>query len=858
MDPRNLFAGLTLARPDALYLLVLPVLVMVWAAIHAGEMRRMWAPSARALVLALFILALAGPQKVMRYEGAARPALVDASASITPAMRAWTAHLLSDDLKLRAADPGIMFGASTIGEPIGAMVRALASGEPCAGCNPGATNLEVALEKLAADADARGGPAVLVTDGWENSGDASRAIGALAAARIRLDVFTPPGAQAIPNVAMTELTMPPALSKAAPFALGVTLENLNAKPVAGTVSIYRGDALADSRRVTLQPGIQRIDFPIRSQATGLISYAAAFKADDAALDRYPEDDSLKGWVGIGARRKLLILTGAAADAKYLDAVARRLGFDPTVVPVAAGQWSGNVSGYDAILLDNIAEQRLAPALQSALVAYVRRGGSLAMVGGDRSFGLGGWQNSPVASVMPVVMKPPEHKERKRALVLIIDKSGSMGRNNKLTYAKAAAETVVKTLKNNDLVGVIGFDSQPFEVVPLQPLAKTRPIFDRMVNQLVARGTTYLLPALQFAERTLANSGAQIQHVVILTDGETGGTPAMYYDIVSRMHRDMGATISAIAIGRDANLALLRAISRYGGGSFYQTDSPQNLPELFVEDLRQHGGETTMVESEFTPHTVKPDAILKDLAGRQLPPIKGFVTTELKPGATLSAFVTRAKQREPLIASWKVGSGRTLAITTDASGRWSGAWVRGDVFGPVWDRIINWMTPQTGPEQQFEAELGYQGGRIRFKLNDYSGAVDRLPHVLTAIVTRPDRSRVETPLSEDVPGEFSGSVDAPAPGTYYFDIRAPNEKKPALPPLAYTVSPAVLAELPRPAPNYGLLEQLAAATGGRLNPSVSEIAMKRPMLERRESLDSYLIVAAMLLLIGEALIRRLTA
>ena len=43
--------------------------------------------------------------------------------------------------------------------------------------------------------------------------------------------------------------------------------------------------------------------------------------------------------------------------------------------------------------------------------------------------------------MPVIMKPPQRHERKRALVLIIDKSGSMGRNDKLEYAKAAALTV---------------------------------------------------------------------------------------------------------------------------------------------------------------------------------------------------------------------------------------------------------------------------------------------------------------------------------------------------------------------------------------------------------------------------------
>src|SRR5207244_955649 len=172
--------------------------------------------------------------------------------------------------------------------------------------------------------------------------------------------------------------------------------------------------------------------------------------------------------------------------------------------------------------------------------YAANGGSLAMVGGDRSLGLGGYEGSPIAEAMPVVMRPPQHHERKRALILIIDKSGSMGRNDKLEYAKAAARTVTKTLNDSDLLSVIGFDSQPFEIIPLEPLSEIRPYFNDLIGRLRARGTTYLLPALQEAERSLAQSGAATRHVVILTDGETGGTASMYYDLVSTMHREGGA------------------------------------------------------------------------------------------------------------------------------------------------------------------------------------------------------------------------------------------------------------------------------------------------------------------------------
>jgi hypothetical protein len=332
---------------------------------------------------------------------------------------------------------------------------------------------------------------------------------------------------------------------------------------------------------------------------------------------------------------------------------------------------------------------------------------------------------------------------------------------------------------------------------------------------------------------------------------------MYYDLVSTMRNQAGATISTIAIGREANLRLLQSISKYGGGGFYQTDSPENLPELFVEDVQQRSADTTMVEKEFVPYSVSPDPVLKDLAGRQLPALKGFVATDLKPGAGLSMFVTSNGQRNPVVASWKYGAGKTLAVTTDASGRWSSLWIRDGIFGPLWDRLLGWMTPHGTAQQNFGVALGYRSGRIQINLTDYSaGAAASTP--VNASVTAPDRSRYSVALSQEAPGELSGSIDAPQAGTYSIELtpaRGSSERK--YPPLAYTVSPAVYAELPRPSPNYALLEHLASATGGRLNPPPQQVASSRSQFEHTASLAPWLVLSGMILLIIEVFVRRLT-
>ena len=856
-NPLTLAAGVKLANPSALWLLAAVGVVFVWSLLGIDAPRKILAPILRAAVLALCVLALADPQTTTREVGTTRPAVVDASASITQAMRSWTSSLLHDGLKLRGDDPAVIFAGQAEPTTVGGAVSKLDGAAGCQGCAPGATDLEAALDKVAANPAAHDGPVVLVTDGWENRGNAERALGAVRSAGVRLYIFTPPGARDIPNVAITDLAMPPALAKSGPFALGVTATNYNAAPVGGTISIIQNGRPLETRTVTLQSGQQRFDFPVHAESSGLTSYTAAFKPANPAQDAYGEDDSLTGWVGIGAERKVLILTGTERDAEYLVAVVHRMGLQPTVV-TASASWNGSLKGYDAVLLNNVPRARLSSAAQQALVNYVEEGGSLAMAGGDESFGLGGYQDSPLARALPVIMKPPQHRQRTRALVLVIDKSGSMGRNQKLEFAKAAARTVTKTLTDNDLIAVIGFDSQPFVIVPLTPLSQSRPYFDQLIGRLKARGTTYLLPALQEAERMLAGNNASVKHVVILTDGETGGTAAMYYDLVSTMHREGGVTISAIAIGREANLPLLESISKYGGGGFYQTDSASNLPELFLQDVKSHGGEATMVEKDFTPHTVKPDPLLKDLAGRQLPEVKGFVATELKPQARLDAYINRGNTRTPLIASWNFAAGKAVAVTTDASGRWSSPWIGSGTFGQVWSKVLSWMTPQTAAsEQKFDVALGYREGRIHLRLTNYSDRPAPSAALVSATITRPDGSRVQSALSEEVPGELYGSFEAPRPGTYNISLKAATAQALAFPPLAYTVSPATNAELPRPQPNYTLLESLASATGGRLNASPGDVGLTHPEHEARQSVAAWPLLLAMILLIGEALIRRLT-
>jgi hypothetical protein len=90
-----------------------------------------------------------------------------------------------------------------------------------------------------------------------------------------------------------------------------------------------------------------------------------------------------------------------------------------------------------------------------LERYVRDlGGTLLMVGGERSFGPGGFDNTLLEEISPVTFDMQRQRNQPSlAMLLVIDRSGSMD-GLKLEMAKDAAQAVVEMLGPQDAIGVI--------------------------------------------------------------------------------------------------------------------------------------------------------------------------------------------------------------------------------------------------------------------------------------------------------------------------------------------------------------------------------------------------------------------
>ena len=193
----------------------------------------------------------------------------------------------------------------------------------------------------------------------------------------------------------------------------------------------------------------------------------------------------------------------------------------------------------------------------------------------------------------------------------------------------------------------------------------------------------MYPALEEAERILEESTAPLKHVIVLTDGLTN--PGDFETLVRKMARAK-ITVSTVAVGEDADAALLENIARWGGGRTYATSDPRDVPRIFLMETKL-ASQGLLVEQGFLPRAVSEGESMRGIQLGSMPALKGFVLTSMKSGAEMSLS---ALFGAPLLATWRYGLGRTAAFTSDFQGRWSESWLGWDQFPRFAAQLVRWI------------------------------------------------------------------------------------------------------------------------------------------------------------------------
>ncbi|NVB40424.1 VWA domain-containing protein [Pseudenhygromyxa sp. WMMC2535] len=464
----------------------------------------------------------------------------------------------------------------------------------------------------------------------------------------------------------------------------VAVDIVATKP--GKVRLYldkngKPNPMEPSQEVELRGGRQQVKLAARVTDPGPVLFSARLDTSEiAAQDNRSALNDKAAVVGevVGRPRVLLVSTDPSA------ALSRALGANhlsvDSVAPAEVPASGEGLRKYDLVVFSDIPSRWISSAQEAAIVHYVKElGGGFIMVGGESSFGVGGWGGSTLEQVLPVRFSGERQREQPTlALVLVIDKSGSMSSEDRLDLVKEAARATARTLDPSDEIGVIAFDSSPQVLVRLQPAANRLRI-SSSISRLTAGGGTNAMPALREAYLQLAGSKALVKHVILLSDGESpeNGINALLGDM-----REANITVSSVGVGEGAGKDFLYRVAERGRGRYFFSKDGTDVPRIFSREAREVK-RNALVERALYPRVTKPVQLLRGIDFERAPGLRGIVP--VKPKAQ-SEVILRTHLGDPLLVRARRGLGRVAAFSSDAKPRWAANWVSWSGFSRFWSQL----------------------------------------------------------------------------------------------------------------------------------------------------------------------------
>lgn len=674
------------------------------------------------------------------------------------------------------------------------------------------TNLEAALSSPQIPS---GSQVILLTDGFATEGKGKGALKTVLDRRLRIYPLTLSSQDShAGRFGISQIEAPKVVAVGKSVDVRTTIANTKDKIQKGRLKIEQEGKVLSDKLVTIEPGKEEV-FVIPSTLfqEGIKDVKATFVPEDSSI----ESTTNSVFLSVEDKEKVLLLNGSQDDERLLKQALNEEAYQLT--STIGGNFS-SLSTYKAIILNNIPFGSIGRDHASEIVKFVEQGGGLVMIGGGKSFGLGGYIGSSIEPMLPVQLVSPrtELKRVNVAVELVIDKSQSMARDSRLVYAREAAKEVARMLKDDDLIGVIGFDSNPFIVQKLAPLREVRDTVEQRIDVLFPARETRLMSALQEARRSLERAQAGRKHMIVLTDGKLPDGGPFYVEL-ARQLRSTGISITTVLLSGEVEEDLLREMADAGGGRFYQTGDAQNLPRLFIQDVKVTSGEKSMREaSEYVVR--RGPGELKTTELISFPTLQGYVETKQKPGANLELIVSGGDRNDPLLASGRYGKGKVVVFTSDANGRWSSNWVGWGKFHTFWSNVIDSIRPkEKASNVPFDLRSYVQDGMLTVDLSIY----DEIGNDNLSVQIKGPRGLTEVAFNKVAPGRYQASIPNPEEGRYDFSGTIGNKK---LTPVAFYQSAEPFTEQKGLGFNLPFLTELAERTGGKINPISSDLKAKR--------------------------------
>ncbi len=811
------------SQPWLLIMIPLAWIVVIFVSRHGvmqlSRRTLVLATTLRLIAIALLVLALAGLRLPLSGGPVNTIFLLDTSASVLPRTQAAAREWIIRAAAQRAPDDSVAllnFGAGTrIDQPFS---RGDIGESESAAIVEERTNIADALQMAASlfppDAPKR---IVLLSDGNQTAGDVMRAAEVIAAQGVQVDVvplLAEPGIDA----AVTEVSPPSALREDENFEVRVTVAATTQGEA--VLRLFMNETLVSEGPVRLEYGQNYFTIQQPGIEEGFYSFRAQVVAPD---DQRPQNNDAYGFSQVGPKGLVLVVENIIGDAIILTQALQAAGIQAqNVTPAQLPTRPEDFDGVSSVVLVNVPASQLTEQQMLALQDFVQSfGGGLVALGGAASFGMGDYGGTPLEHALPVISQPPDHEELPTlALALLIDKSGSMNEGtpvSKIAMAREAAAQAVEILESGDVLGVLAFEYSPQWVVRPAPVndAEDAQNVVRRVATIQAGGGTDIYNALQLAYDTLRRTPAQVKHIILVTDGQSTSAPGLWDVLMTRMRRDH-ITLSAVAIGADADQILLQRLVRLGDGRYYYADVPENIPQVVTKES-QRASRSLVMSRLFQPRVVTASPILRAILPDSLPNLSAFVRTEAKPAAETPLL---SDTSDVILAQWQYGLGRAVAWTSDAGQDWAADWGEWPQNQQFWAQMVRWTMPSP-LNPQLATQVRVDGSEVTVAVDsvDEQGNIRNLLNTQVE-VAGPEQRAFSLNLPQSAPGRYAGTLNVDKAGVYALRITQYDGDTPVVEQITGAVVP-VAAEFLSFETDYRLLRRLATVTGGKVLTSAAE-------------------------------------
>ncbi|MEE8523671.1 MAG: VWA domain-containing protein [Thermoanaerobaculia bacterium] len=247
-------------------------------------------------------------------------------------------------------------------------------------------------------------------------------------------------------------------------------------------------------------------------------------------------------------------------------------------------------------------------------------------------------------MMELVLAAEERRAAGRTptdMVVVLDRSGSMGDGVKMAHARSAVRELVSRLQPDDRFALVAYSDLADLAIPLAPASfEARGQWLRIVESIGPGGGTAMSSGLDAALDVLAGSRSvgRATRVLLISDGLANQGDASFEGLTGRaaLASRREAAVSTIGVGEDFNEYLMSAIADAGTGNYYYLEdvegpAARRLAQVFTAEL-ETGSETVASAVVISIETADGVRVV-EAAGYPLE--RRGTTTTFRPGSLFS-------------------------------------------------------------------------------------------------------------------------------------------------------------------------------------------------------------------------------